>query len=146
MKMDLSISGIWFIDLLLYGAGLALVSWLAYEAHWHMKYRKEYSEVMTDKGIVTDMDYTPSRTTYNAATKTTSTTPEQNEIYIEFEKIGKQDFDNEDLYQRVRIDDDVTAEYVEVWRVEKENPRNRELMYHRVLEITNPKGRIIELE
>jgi len=48
------------------------------------------------------------------------------------------------LYQTVRLDDKVSAEYVEVWKVEKANPRNRELMRYETQSITAPTGRKVE--
>ena len=136
-----SMTGEPVIDGLIYLVGLALVIWIAYEIHWHMKYRKEYSEVKTDKGVVTDMDYTPPR--YNAATKTTSS--EEHDVYIKFEVLGEENFDDEELYQTVRLDDEVTAEYREVFRVEKANPRNRTFMYNTIDTVISPKGRKVAL-
>ena len=136
-----------FLDGLIYLIGAALFGWMLYEIHWHMKYRKEYSEVKADKGIVTDMDYTPprTRTTTVGKTTTTSTTPAKHEVFIKFEDLGEQDFDDEDLYETVRMDDNITAEYQEVWRVEKSNPRNRVFMYNNILSVTSEKGRKVSL-
>lgn len=118
-----------------------------YQIWWHLKYRKEYSEVKNDKGIVTDMKYTPPRTTttYNGKSTTTSTTPAKHRVFIKFDKMGERDYNHTRLYETVRLDDDVTAEYVEVWKVEKENPRNRELMRYETKTVTSPKGRTVKL-
>lgn len=144
-ELGLPTTGDAMIDAFLYIVGLALIGWIAYEIHWHRKYRKEYSEVKTDKGVVTDMDYTPPRTRYNAATKTTSTTPEEHDVFITFEVLGDEQFDDEELYQTVRLDDEVTAEYVEVWRVEKINPKKRVFMRNEIQTVISPKGRKVAL-
>lgn len=133
------------LDGLIYLVGLALVVWVAYEIRWHQLYRKEYSDTKIDKGVVTDMDYTPPRTRYNAATKTTSTSPEEHDVFITFEVLGDEQFDDEELYQTVRLDDEVTAEYVEVWRVEKINPKKRVHMHNEIKTVISPKGRKVAL-
>ena len=136
--------------LILYGLGGIVAAIVGYQVWWHIKYEKVRSEIKDDKGIVTDMDYTASSTstTYNATTKTvsTSTTPARFDVYIKFENIGERSFNDEHLYETVRMDDDVTAQYVEVWKVEKQNPRNRELMRYETLTVTSPKGRKINLQ
>ncbi len=129
------------LDGLIYLVGLALVLWIAHEIRWHQKYRKEYSDTKIDKGVVTDMDYTAPR--YNAATKTTSS--EEHDVYIKFEVLGEENFDDEELYQTVRLDDEVTAEYREVWRVEKINPKKRVFMRNEILTVISPKGRKVAL-
>jgi hypothetical protein len=136
-----------FIDGFIYLVGAAILGWILYEIHWHMKYRKEYSPILIDTGVVTDMDYTPprTRTTTVGKTTTTSTTPAKHEVFIKFEVTGEQDFDDEDLYETVRMDDNITAEYQEVYRVEKANPRNREFMYYNFLSVTSEKGRKVSL-
>ena len=140
------ITGILGLDIFLGFIALVLLAWILYEIHWHLKYSKEYSEIKEDSGIVTDMDYTAPTSTYNAATKTTTTTPEEHDVFIKFGKLGDHDFDHEYLYQRVRVDDDVTATYQEAWQVEKQNHRNRKLMHFNFLTIKNPKGKVIELD
>lgn len=137
------------LHLILYGLGGIVAAIAGYQIWWHLKYKKVRSEVKEDKGVVTDMDYTAPRTstTYNAATKTssTSTTPARFDVYIKFETMGERSYNDDDLYEAVRMDDDVTAEYVEVWKVEKQNPRNREFMHYETLNVTSPKGRKIRL-
>lgn len=124
-----------------------IVGVVGYQTWWHLKYRKEYSLVKFDKGVVTDMKYTPSRTstTYNGKSTTTSTTPAKHYVYIKFSNMGENSYNNVRLYETVRLDDDVTAEYVEVWRVEKTNPNNRTFMRYEVKTITSPKGRTVQL-
>lgn len=135
--------------LFLYVLGAAVGGVILYQVWWHMKYKKVRSEVKDDSGIVTDMKYTaPStHTTYNAATKmnTTSTTPAKHEVYIKFKQMGEQEYNDEELYETVRMDDDVTAQYVEVWRVERENPRIRTFMYFETNSVTSPKGRKVKV-
>lgn len=122
------------------------VGGLGYLAWWHIKYKTVYSEVKTTTGVVTDMDYTPPRTQFHSNGKTsyTTTTPAKNEVYISFEVIGNQHFNSSNLYQRVRIDEEVTAEYREIYRVERERPTRKELTGYDVLSVTNPKGRRVE--
>lgn len=133
--------------MLIYGVGVIVAAIIGYQIWWHMKYRHERSEVKSDEGVVTDMDYTPPRTTtsYNGKTFTTSTTPAKHQVYIKFKNMGDKNYNHERLYQTVRLDDDVTAEYVEVWRVEKQNPRNRVFVRYETQTVTSPKGRVVKV-
>src|ERR1700722_7546374 len=99
------LSGDSTIDAVIYVVGAIVVALIAYAIYWNLKYKTVYSEVKEDRGIVDDMDYTPSKSTYNPATKTTSYTSEKNEVIIKFERMGVQEYDSDKLYQRVRIDD-----------------------------------------
>lgn len=118
-----------------------LVIWGVYEIMWHRKYRKEYGPTLKDKGIVTDMDYDAPR--YNAVTKTTES--EDFDTFAVFEKIGEQEFDDEVVYKHFRIDDDIVLEYREVFKVEKLNPKKREVMHLEFLAVITPKGKRIDL-
>lgn len=118
-----------------------LLVWIIHTIMWHRKYRKEYGPTLTDKGIVTDMDYDAPR--YNHVTKTTDS--EDFDTFAVFEKIGEQEFDDEDVYKHFRIDDDIVLEYREVFKVEKRNPKKREVMHLEFLAVITPKGKKVEL-
>jgi hypothetical protein len=134
--------GLWF----LYSLIAIAISLIGYAIYWNLKYKTVYSDIKEDVGIVDDMEYTPSKSTYNAATKSTTYTSEKNEVIVKFEKMGVQEYDSDKLYQRVRIDDKVTAKYVEKYRVERDNPYNRVLTSYVTKSVTSPTGRTVSFE
>ena len=147
MNTDISTFGM--VEWLVVTGGILLIGFIGYQVHWYMNYKWEYSKMMEDNGIVVDMDYTPSRTTYHSGGKNssgyTTTTQEEHDVYIEAKKLGRIHRDNEHLYQRVRIDDEVLIRYKERYRVRKDNPRDRQFDSNRLQELVNPKGRVIQL-
>lgn len=133
------------VGMLITGLGLIAGGFVAYKIWWHLKYRHEESALIEDKGVVTDMNYTPPRSTWNAATKNMQTSPAIHRTYLKLEKLGEWNFNDVELYQAVRLDDEVKVEYVEVWRVEKANKRNRVFVKNKVVTVYSPKGRKIAL-
>lgn len=71
-----------------------------------------FGPVKHSTGKVIDMEYTPSRSEYNAATKTTSYTSEKNEVMFETPQ-GKTTVDSDHLYQRVRVGEAIKVAYQE---------------------------------
>src|SRR5690606_18432182 len=108
------------VNVVLYGVFLYLV----YLIGWHIKYKKVKGDIELDKGIVTDMDYIPSKTNayFNGKSVTTNTTPEKNITYCSFNKIGEREINHSKLYQTVRIDDEINCEYRNIYRVERQVP------------------------
>jgi len=143
------LTGNGYIDATIYASAALILGLIVHEIYWHITYRKEYSEEKSEKGTVTDMDYTAPRTSYRPVTigKTTtiSTThyPEEHDVYITSPLLGDMQFDDEKLYQTVRIDDDIAIYYQEVYQVRRSAPEFRELMYLKPLYIVSPKGRKI---
>lgn len=134
--------------LIVFVIALAL-SGLGYLAWWHMNFKHVYSQVKYDKGVITDMNYKASysTTSYNSTTKRTSTThhPAKHYVYFLGKVVGENYYNNERLYQRVRIDEGIKIEYREKWKVRKDNERDREFVSYVIDVIVNEKGRRIDL-
>lgn len=97
--------------------GLLLVGFVAYVL-FHVTnflvrlifFRFSFGPLSESTGKVTDMEYVPPRTTYNG--KTTTTTPEKNHVYFKTDQ-GETSLDSDELYQRVRIGEDIQVKYQE---------------------------------
>lgn len=104
-----------FGDFLLFLLGSAIAIFLAWIAfcilHWLFRvivYSFHYGPVKTSKGKVTNMDYTPARTTYNGVTAVRSS--EKNIVYFTTDQ-GSTEVDSDLLYQRVRIGESIKVTY-----------------------------------
>lgn len=101
-----------YVVMVIAGTLIAIVAFLLFLVlAWVYKmifYEFSYAESKSYSGIVLDMRYEPSSTTYNAATK--STTYHASEHHVQFEtELGITDVDDEKLYQRVRIGESLTV-------------------------------------
>lgn len=145
MNTDISTYGT--VEWVIVATVILATAFLGYQIHWYMNYKWEYSQTKEDKGVITDMRYTPSRTTTSYNGKSTSTTyhAEKNVVYIKTEKLGEFSRNSSRLYQRVRIDDEVIIKYQKRFRVRKDNPRDRQFDSNILKELINPKGRVIKL-
>lgn len=112
-------------------------------------YEHAYDTPLMYDGTVTNMDYTPSRTSYNAATKSITTSPEIHKVYITFKtSIGlvKKCIDSEYLYQRVRVDDEIKVKSQSVYSKFRYSQDSKwEYDKERVINIISPKEKIIKV-
>lgn len=133
------------IALLVVGC-VVLASHLIYRA---LYYRYLYSEVESTKGVVTDMDYTPPRTSTTVGPKgqvSTRTTPAKHEVFIACKDPKMEIHENdEELYQTVRLDDEVTIHYQRKYFYHKKRPTNVEFRSYRIRSVVSPKGREVKI-
>jgi len=126
---------------------LAIVSGVVYFLFRVIFVRKVYSDLKVEKGVVTNMDYTPPRTTtiYNGKTTTTTHHPAQHDVYIKSENL-ELSYDHERLYQTVRLDDDVEISYQDKYEYYTwQNKTEATPEGIRTISITSPKGRVVEI-
>jgi hypothetical protein len=136
------------------GVGLAMLAvlvGLGFILYYWIFIRYEYTTIKTIKGTVTDMDYVPPRTHVSVTTNSNGTTttstrtdPEEHNVYIHTD-LFKLHEDDEELYQTVRLDDEVTVEYQEEYKYNKNHPEDKKLNDYRVLNVVSPKGRKVQL-
>lgn len=122
-----------------------IVALLSKKIYKIIYYRYEYSKVKTIKATVVGMDYTPPRSQFNYSTKTTTTTPAMHEVHLLTANNDKYEFDDEYLYQAVRLDDEVEVYYQKVRKYHKKRPRIKIECEDHIVAVKTIKGRLIQL-
>jgi hypothetical protein len=142
-----NITGIIWVDIMIYIIAISLLYYLVYLGYWHITFIKVASEVRYSEGKVVDMNYTDSYTTYTSSGSSTIAQyhPAIHDVYVDLETVGHKKLDNIKLYQTVRMGDTIKATYKEITRVRRDNKRDRQFMYYKLIEITAPTGQKIKL-
>ena len=102
----------------------------------------KYGKAIMIEGEVVNMDYTSSRT--SQVGKTTIYHSSRHEIHILDEFGNKWRYDNEELYQTVRLDDTVVIEYQKKYKGLKDMDLSEyKDIGRRTLSVQSPKGRTV---
>lgn len=133
-------------DLVILIGGI-IILYLLYRA---ILVRYKYGEAIEVEATVTDMDYVPGRTvnTYNAGTKSTtvSTIPAQHNVYMLDARGGRHHHNHEELYQTVRLDDEVTIKYQSEYKgLLGKDPSTYRPYGTRIISVKAPTGRLVSI-
>jgi hypothetical protein len=122
------------VAMLLVIVAMAVIGYAGYEIYWHSTYKYLFSEEKECDGVVTDMNYTPSRGTRVGGAA--YYTPPKHNVYILAENTDNIHINHERLYQTVRLGDDVKIKYRDVMRVRRDNPRDSVFVKKDIISIT----------